>query len=46
MLGLVTWVALVVPVMFYAGIFAFPLWPLAVAVALVVRGFSYRGAAT
>ncbi len=41
-LGLITWVALFVPAMFYAGIFAFPLWPLAVSIALVVRGFGKR----
>ncbi len=38
LLGLLTWAALVVPPLFYVGIFAFALWPLAVSVALLARG--------
>jgi hypothetical protein len=38
LLGVVTWAAILVPALFYAGIFAFALWPLAVSVALLVRG--------
>jgi hypothetical protein len=42
-LGILTWAALGVPALFYVGIFAFALWPLAVTIALVARGLGRRG---
>lgn len=44
-LGVLTWAALFIPPVFYAGIFGFALWPLAVSIALIVRGLGRRGAA-
>jgi hypothetical protein len=41
-LGAVTWTALFVPTMLYAGIFAFPLWPLTISIALLARGLRRR----
>jgi hypothetical protein len=38
LLGALTWLALALPALLYAGIFGFALWPLSVSIALVVRG--------
>ena len=46
LLGRLTWSALVVPAVFFVGIFASALWRLAVSIALLARGLRHGAVPT